>query len=168
MLPGTTLPSSNRPALVEWQRQAAELQRSMQGASSMISDTGTKLKYLKESLFSISKPTQEFTKEILDLEEKLRSIQRKMNGDRVADRLDLDIPPGISARLSSAIYDGYNSTSDPTFTMKEQLQIAQEEFDGLLNDLKNLIQTDLKLLEQKLEAAGAPYTPGRLPEFKKN
>jgi hypothetical protein len=30
------------------------------------------------------------------------------------------------------------------------------------------VNTDVKALEQKLEAAGAPYTPGRIPDLKKN
>jgi photosystem II stability/assembly factor-like uncharacterized protein len=168
VLPGTTLPASNRQALVEWQRKAAELQRSMQGTSAMINETSTKLNYLKESIFSISKPNQDFINDILVMEEKLRSIQKKANGNRAADRLDVDTPPSISARLFSAIYDGYGTTSDPTATMNEQLQIAHEEFEGMWNDLNALINRDLKSLEQKLEAAGAPYTPGRLPEYKKN
>jgi len=52
--------------------------------------------------------------------------------------------------------------------MKEQLQIAGEEFDVALTDLKNTMANELKTLEQKLEAAGAPYTPGRMPERKKD
>jgi hypothetical protein len=32
--------------------------------------------------------------------------------------------------------------------------------------LRKLIETDLKAIEKQLDAAGAPYTPGRLPEWK--
>ncbi len=167
-LPGTNMPAANRPALVEWQRKAAELQRSVQSASAMLNDATTKTRYMKEAVQSIAKPNQDFVKDVLAIEDKLRSIQKKMNGDRVADRLDIDTPPGLSSRLFSAIYDGYGTTSDPTSTMKEQLQIASEEFEGVLSELKTVINTDIKTLEQKLEAAGAPYTPGRLPEYKKN
>ena len=123
---------------------------------------------MKESIFSIAKPNQEFVKDVLAIEDKLRAIQKKMYGDRVSDRLEIDTPPSINSRLFSAIYDGYGTTSDPTTTMKEQLQIASEEFEAALSELKSVIQTDMKALEQKLEAAGAPYTPGRLPEYKKN
>ena len=51
--------------------------------------------------------------------------------------------------------------------MKDQLQIASEEFEVALNELKAVVNTDVKALEAKLEAAGAPYTPGRIPEIKK-
>lgn len=168
VLPGTTLPSSNRPALVEWQRKAAELQRSVQGATRTIADVNTRLKHLKEAVFSVSKPNQDFVKDISGIEEKLRSIQKKMNGDAVANQLDLDSPPSISSRMFSAINDGNSTTSEPTTTMKDQLQIASDEFEPLLAELKNVATSDIKILEQKLEAAGAPYTPGRIPELKKN
>ena len=168
VLPGTTLPSANRPALVEWQRKAAELQRSMQGASRTLSDANNRVKHLKEAIFSVAKPHQDFIKDALRVEEQLRAVQKKMNGDRVAGQLDIDTPPSISNRLFSAIYDGYGTTSDPTTTMKDQLQIATEEFEVALGELKAIVNTDLRALEQKLEAAGAPYTPGRVPEFKKN
>lgn len=167
-LPGTTLPSANRPAMVAWQRQVAELQRSYQGASAMLGDATNRLKYLREAVFSVSQPNQEFTQAAKAIDEKLRSINERLNGDPVAGRLDIDKPPSISTRLFSAVYDGNNSTSDPTSTMKEQLQIASDEFDAVLKELKAVVQTDLKALEEKLEAAGAPYTPGRLPEWKKN
>ncbi len=116
---------------------------------------------------SIARPNQEFVTDVLSLEDKMRAIQLKMNGDNVAGRLDIDTPPSIQGRLFGAIYSGYGSTSDPTTTMKDQLQIASDEFEGVLNDLKAVINNDIKALEQKLEAAGAPYTPGRVPEIKK-
>lgn len=106
-------------------------------------------------------------KDLQALEEKIRAIQKKMNGDHVADQLNLDAPPSISARLFSLLYDGYRSTSEPTATMKEQMKIGCEEFEMALIELKSVFNNDIKNLEQKLEAAGAPYTPGRMPEWKK-
>lgn len=168
VLPGTTLPASGRPALVEWQRKGAELQRSLEGTSVVLSDLNTKVKYLREAIFSVAKPNQDFIVDVKNLEVKLKALSDRLNGDGVAGRLDIDKPPSISSRLNSAIYDGYGTTSDPTATMKEQLQIAGEEFEKLLADLKNIVNNDVKTLEQKLEVAGAPYTPGRMPELKKS
>lgn len=167
VLPGAALPAASRPALVEWQRKAAELQREITSASRAIGDANNRIRHMKEAIMSVARPNQEFVGDVRALEEKMRAIQQKMNGDRVAGQLDIDTPPSIQGRLFSAIYSGYGSTSDPTTTMKEQLQIAAEEFEGVLNDLKSVVNTDLKALEQKLEAAGAPYTPGRVPEIKK-
>jgi len=41
------------------------------------------------------------------------------------------------------------------------LEIAEEEFGPILQRLKKLVNVDLEDLEQKLEDADAPYTPGR-------
>ena len=167
-LPGTTLPASVRPALVAWQRQAAELQRTLEGTNRMLSDANNRIKHIREAIFVVAKPNQEFVMDVLTIENKLRSFQIQLNGDQIANRLDIDVPPTISSRLLSAIYDGYHSSSDPTITMKEQLQIAAGELEPLLAELKTVVSNDIKVLEQKLEAAGAPYTPGRIPELKKN
>jgi len=167
-LPGAALPNTNRPALVEWQRKAAELQRSLESAGNILSDANNRVKHLKEAIFRVTKPQQDFVADAKNLETKLKALSTKLYGDRVADQLDIDQPPSISNRLYSAVYDGYGSTSDPTTTMKDQLQLAGDEFESALAELKTVVNTDLRNLEQKLEAAGAPYTPGRMPEWKKN
>ena len=168
VLPGTTLPATNRPALVSWQRNAAELQRSVQGASSLITEGSSRIKHLKEAIFSVQKPHQDFVTEVLSLERQLQVIHQRINGDATANRLDIDQLPSISSRLFSAINDSYSTTSDPTATMKEQLQIAGDDFEIALGELKNLLDINVKSFEKKLEAAAAPYTPGRIPELKKN
>jgi hypothetical protein len=52
--------------------------------------------------------------------------------------------------------------------MKDQLTIAKEEYVVVLNELRTVIQNDMKKLEDKLEEYGAPYTPGRIPLMKDN
>jgi hypothetical protein len=167
-LPGSTLPASSRPALVEWQRKADELKRSLQGANQILSDANNRIRHLKAALLVIKVDQQPLANDIKAIESKVRAISDKMNGDRVARQLDIDKPPSVNSRLFSAIYDGYGTTSDPTTTMKDQLIIAGEEFAALLAQIKTVYEQDIKAIEQKLEAAGAPYTPGRMPEWKNN
>jgi len=168
LLPGTTLPASDRPALVAWQREVAELQRSLQGSSAVLRDAVQKSRYLKTAIFSVAEPNQSFVNEIVALEGKLRTLQDKLFGDPVADRLNIDSEPSISNRLFGVIYSNTRTTSDPTATMRNQIQWAAEEFETLNEQLKVVVNTDIPAIEKKLEAAGAPYTPGRLPALKKN
>lgn len=168
LLPGTTLPSTDRPAMVKWQREADELKRSMQGAAQILSDANNRVRHMREAIFSVAKPQADFVSDVKALEAKLKSVSQAMYGDNTAGRLDIDTPPSINQRVFGALYDGNSSTGDPTTTMKQQLAIASEEFAAVLANLKNIVTNDLKALEQKLEAAGAPYTPGRMPEWKKN
>lgn len=57
------------------------------------------------------------------------------------------------------------STARPTQTQIDQYAAAQD-FETALNQLRQLIEGDLARLEKQMEAAGAPRTPGRIPEWK--
>ena len=41
-----------------------------------------------------------------------------------------------------------------------------QDFERVLVQLRQLIDVDLARLEKQLESAGAPWTPGRIPEWK--
>ena len=45
-------------------------------------------------------------------------------------------------------------------------EIAAKEFGPVLDKLRGVVDVDLKSLELSAEKAGAPWTPGRLPEWK--
>lgn len=56
----------------------------------------------------------------------------------------------------------------PTQTQVDHYTAAAAEFDQVLTKLRTLIEGDLARLEKAMEAAGAPWTPGRIPEWKDN
>jgi len=55
------------------------------------------------------------------------------------------------------------TTQAPTTTMRDAYAIAADEFTPVLANLRTLVDGDLKRLEDALEKAGAPWTPGRVP-----
>jgi esterase/lipase superfamily enzyme len=52
----------------------------------------------------------------------------------------------------------------PTATHEQQYQIASDLFGIERPKLKTLVDVDIPSVEKELERAGAPYTPGRVPE----
>jgi hypothetical protein len=50
--------------------------------------------------------------------------------------------------------------------MKQSLIVAEEQFSDLYQRIKKIGETDIVAIEDKLESAGAPYTPGKLPAWK--
>jgi hypothetical protein len=58
------------------------------------------------------------------------------------------------------------STSDTPGTDARAYQIASSEFAATLSTLRRLVESDLAAIERDAEAAGAPWTPGRLPDWK--
>jgi DNA-binding LacI/PurR family transcriptional regulator len=60
------------------------------------------------------------------------------------------------------------STSPITTTNKRNYEIAAEAFEKLLEDLRQIIEVEMKKLGVELEEAGVPWTPGRgVPKWKK-
>jgi hypothetical protein len=57
------------------------------------------------------------------------------------------------------------SLAKPTQSHVEDYNIAAEEFGEQLGKLHTLVEVDLAKLEKDMEAAGAPWTPERVPEW---
>ena len=58
-------------------------------------------------------------------------------------------------------------TAPPTQTQRDAYEYAASEFGEVLEQLRSLIDTDLKALQVKLDEAGVNWTPGRLPVWDK-
>ena len=66
------------------------------------------------------------------------------------------------------ITDGHWATSALTNSHRKNYEIAAAEFEEALKALRPLLEHDLPALHETLEAAGAPWSPGRrLPKWKK-
>ena len=89
-----------------------------------------------------------------------------MNGDASLSKREFEIPPSINGRIGTIEYTLWTSTSAPTQTAINSFDIAAKQFDILLPELKS-IDEEIKIVEATLEKNGAPYTPGRFPEWKK-
>jgi len=61
-----------------------------------------------------------------------------------------------------------DATGPITATAKRDYEIAAAGFETLLAELRVLVDQDLRKLGDALEAAGAPWTPGRgIPTWKR-
>jgi len=153
-------------ALTAFQKKVRELSRVVYAAGANLRDLRTKISHYKAALKSLTEPTEDLFAEIKSLELELNNIQRKLYGDRTLMKIDQDAEPGLAGRVNQIIYEQWDSLAAPTQTQKDAFQIVAEEFPPLLDKLKVLSET-AKNIEEKLEALGAPYTPGRWPEWKK-
>ena len=72
----------------------------------------------------------------------------------------------IAERVDYAVDSSRLSLAKPTATQREAYRIASEEFTEELTRLRKIVKDELPELEKAMEAAGSPWTPGRLPEWK--
>ncbi len=167
-LGGVTLPAADRKALVEFQREAQALQRAVSGADNTLSDINNRLRYMRKAAEMVAISHPELSKELQTIEEKIRNIRTLMYGDNLAARIDKPTKFSVADRVGWLTGEMWTSTSAPTQTQRDALRIADEEFKPLLAAIRKLMDNDIKGFERKLEAAGAPYTPGRTVDYGEN
>jgi photosystem II stability/assembly factor-like uncharacterized protein len=158
--------TADRSALVEFQQKAIRLQRAVSGATQAANSLRPRLAAIKRAINETPSLPQRLQDEATALERRTMEIQRALSGDGEARRRNMNAPPSINDRVNYVIGVQRMSTSRPTQTQHNQYSAAAQDFEGVLAQLRQLIEVDLSRLEKQLEAAGAPWTPGRIPEWR--
>lgn len=162
----TTIPVEDKNALDEFNKKVAELTRVVAGADALRKDLNSKITYLKKAVIETAEAPNELYNYLLDIEKSLAEFNRKLNGDGLRSFYDGGVPTAVKGRLDLITYGLWSTTSAPTDTYIRSYKAAEVQTEGLLVELKN-IDNDIKSIESKLEKFGAPYTPGRIPEWRK-
>ena len=102
------------------------------------------------------------------LELKLLDLRERFTGDPTRARRNEPAAAGLIDRIETIIGGHWSTTSAPTGSHRKNYEIAAAEFEEALKALRPLLEHDLPALHDTLEAAGAPWAPGRkLPRWKK-
>ena len=157
---------SDRAALVEFQQKAVRLQRAASGATQAANALRPRLAAIKRAITETPSLPHRLYEDAMALDKRTNEILRALSGDSAARQRNMNTPPSINDRVGYVVGAQRMSTSRPTQTQQAQYAAAAQDFEGVLVQLRQLIEVDLARLEKQLEAAGAPWTPGRIPEWK--
>ncbi len=160
-----TLSDPDKAALLAFEQQTARLQRAVLGAADAAKDAQSRVKLLQKALARTPGADPALLDQARDLDVKLDEALIQLRGDRVLRERDENTLPSIVDRVQTVVEGGWGATCSPTQTQRDQLALAGQLFAAELPKLKTLIQGDLARLEAAAERAGAPWTPGRLPEW---
>lgn len=153
-------------AVVAFQQQTSRLQRAVMGTSSLIGETITQVQALRRALNDAPAATDNLARDARNIETRLRDLQIALSGDQTMGRRSEPTPPSLLSRLNGITNSLWSNTlSEPTATNRRQYDIVAAEFEKILAEVKPLIETELKRVEDQAEAAGVPWTPGRLPTW---
>ena len=168
VLDNTTLPAPDREALVSFQNEVADLARIVMGTNRFADELSKKLTTMQQAVHQTPSAPAELGNKILALSLQMDDILWTLNGKKpVASREENPpAPVSINERLGNLIYAFYRSTSAPTSTQKRNYQIIREEFPEVHSQLKQISEVTVPAIEAEMEAAGVPYTSGRLPEWR--
>ncbi len=157
---------ADRMALVEFQQKVARLQRAVQGALEAANALKPRLVLIRRALLDTPGTGDKLLDDAAALDKRTNEILRALRGDTALRARNMNLPPSISERVGDIVGAQRMSTARPTQTQMNQYSAAAQDFEQALAQLRQLIEGDLARLEKQMEAAGAPWTPGRIPEWK--
>jgi len=160
-LDNTVMPADDRDQQVAFQREVSEFARSVEGAGHLLDELKNKLKHIKEAIVKVESPMEDLVNDYYKINDNLKEVNTLLYGDRLKSKLDMGQKPSPATRVGWIQYEQSYSTSNPTGTHRMSLDIAKEEFMPIVKRLQKIADIDIQNLEKKLEAADAPYTPGR-------
>ena len=123
------------------------------------------MKRLKKALDDAPAADATLAAEVRALEARLRDLDVKLDGGSAKQRYQEPVPASIASRVQGIVDAHWTTTQAPTGTQRRAYDLAASDFAPVLADLSRLIETDLPALERKADAAGAPWTPGRVPRW---
>ncbi len=162
-----TLAADDQEAAAAFHQKAAELQRAVLGALAAHGEATERVAHVARAIHQTPGAELTWSEEADRLEAELRRLQIALVGDAVVARASEPTHTGISGRIGTVVEGSWSASSAPTGTAHEEYERAADLFGPVLEDLRRVVEQDLPALEQKLEAAGAPWTPGRVPSWSK-
>jgi photosystem II stability/assembly factor-like uncharacterized protein len=157
--------AADRAVQAEFQHKVAHLYRAVSGAVHTGEQVEARLKDIRQALRETPAAEQSLGAAADSIEQRDREILRALRGDEEIQKRNEPVPSSINARVN-AVLDGERfSLAKPTQTHIDDYNVAAAEFGELLGKLHGLVEVDLVKLEKDMDAAGAPWTPGRVPEW---
>jgi photosystem II stability/assembly factor-like uncharacterized protein len=161
----SALSAADRAAQQEFQRKVARLYRALSGALHTADDVEARLKAIRAALRETPAAEKQLGAAADSIEQANRGILRAMRGDSEMQKRQEPVPSSINDRVEIILEGERFALTKPTQTHIDDYNIASGEFAGELAKLRALVEVDLAKLEKDMEAAGAPWTPGRVPEW---
>jgi len=157
--------AADRAAQEEFLRKVTRLYRAVSGALHTSEEVESRLKAIREALREAPGVEKQLGGVADGLEQRDRKILRALRGDVEMAKRQEPIASAIHDRVNSVMEGERFSLAKPTQSHVDSYNTAAGEFAEQLGKLRTLVEVDLTKLEKDMEAAGAPWTPGRVPEW---
>ena len=159
--------TADRKALQTFQLKVAKLQRAVLGSTSVIGELNTRLAHIRAAIIQTPSTGDAERAAVNQLASRLTELGAALNGDATVGGRNEPVPMPINSRVSALYYGLVFTQSAVGGSYKESYQVAASEFGKALTSLRSL-EADITALETSLELQGAPWTPGRIPNWSEN
>ncbi len=167
-LDNVTLPAANYADNIDFARKVSTLSVAMTGTDRLTTELASRVENIKQAIYSTPGAGQELMDKARKTAAELEEIRFAMNGVE-AKASQEEVPPTqvpLNSRLQNIARAHISNSSGVTASELADYTILKERFPPLLEKLKKIAETDLPALEKELNRLNAPWTPGRIPEWK--
>jgi hypothetical protein len=165
-LGASSLGPVDRAAVLAFSMKTARVQRAALGAVEAAKEARKRLDFLAKALLDTPAAGPELLAEERRLGLALADLDVTLNGDSTLAKRSEPAPTGLVDRVQNVVGGHWSTTTAPTATQEREVETAAAGLETALATLRSIAK-DLGALEAKAEALGAPWTPGRIPELRK-
>ena len=157
----------DRKALQNFQLKVASLQRAVAGSSAAIGEIQNRLAHVRAAIVETPSVGEAERDVLQQLTIRLADISMAISGDGTIGGRNEPVPMSIGGRVGTLYGTLVHSQSAAGGNFKDSYDVAATEFAAALQSL-GVVEADLSALENTLEIKGAPWTPGRIPDWSAN
>ncbi len=161
----SALPAAARAQAAEFHQQTARLQRAAMGANGVLGEVENRIALLRRAIDATPRAPATLADRARALAGRLRDLRTEFSGDNTISSRNEPVPPSVMGRIQRIVRGTWTQTGAPTATHRESYAVASALLGEFLPRLRAFLE-DLRRLESDAETAGAPWTPGRVPEWK--
>ncbi len=161
-----SLPAADREEAFAFQQKVGRLQRALQGARRALGEAEDRLRHCRKAALEAAGTDPALLADAEALKQRLAAVRTALDGDSTRSSRSEPAALSINDRVGNIVGNQWNTSSAPTQTERDAYRWAGEAFAEVLTELRTAVEQDLAGLERRLEEAGAPWTPGRIPDWR--
>ena len=159
------LVAEDRAGLLDFQQRTAELYRAVLGADRAAGEIESRIEHLLKAVTETPGAGESQAGALRALRSRMQDLRVQLNGDRTVTSRNEPAPLALRSRVGRIVNGSWGSQSEAGGTFRDSYAVAAGQFPGVLDELR-AVAAELERIEQALEAAGAPWTPSRIPDWR--
>jgi hypothetical protein len=158
------LVTDDRQALLDFEMKSNDLYRAVMGANKARDEMQARIDHLLKAAVDTPSSNEDQAQALRALNTRMQDLKVRFSGDSTISSRAEPIPMPLTRRINTIVGGHWGSQSAVTGNYRDSYQVAEQQFRQALGELR-AIAVDLAEVEAALQAEGAPWTPGRIPDW---
>jgi len=158
------LVTDDRQALLDFEMQSNDLYRAIMGANKAREEIQGRIDHLLKAAVETPASTEAQARALRALNSRMQDLKVRFSGDSTISSRAEPVPMSLTSRINNIVGGHWDSQSAVTDNYRDSYRIAEAQFRQAVVELQ-AIATDLAKVEAELQSEGAPWTPGRIPDW---